>query len=181
MLKTEKAQAGTSLEQTQQMNWRRLLFSLSCLLFVAGALFASDGLWRAHTLKVQSAWPSVEARIGECRIESRHAFARSSGRVNYYTWCNFHYSLNGTQHVAATSTSSTVDPAMIARMRAWIAAHPPGLTQTLRYDPVNPTTISLAGADSDIQTQTSAVEFGVAGAMAFAALVFLLLSRFLRK
>lgn len=169
------------MEQTQRMNWGRLLFSFSCLLFVASALFASEGLWRAHILRTQSAWPSVEARIGECRIETRHAFARSSGRVEYYTWCNFHYSVNGTQHVAATSTSSSVNPEMIARMREWVAAHPSGHTQSIHYDPADPTVISLAGADSDIQTQTSEAKLGAAGAMGLAALAFLLVSYVLRK
>ena len=170
-----------SLEQTQRMNWGRLLFSFSCLLFVASAFFASEGLWRAHIRRIQSAWPSVEARIGECRIESRHAFARSSGRVEYYTWCIFHYSLNGIQHAAATSTSSGVNPEMVARMREWIAAHPPGHTQSIHYDPADPTKISLAGTDSDIQTQTYEAKFGAARAMAFAALAFVLVSYFLKN
>jgi hypothetical protein len=69
----------------------------------------------------------------------------------------------------------------VAAMRNWIARHPPGSRLTIHYDPSNPSNISMAGADSELRTDSPKGRFqlGILGTVS--GLAMLLLSRIASK
>lgn len=87
--------------------------------------------------------------------------------------CAFRYGALGRQYTGETHSHSTDRPALVAAMHDWIAAHPPGSTQPIRYDPTDPRSISLGDADIAFEPDTPehridlAMLFGAGGAAFF--------------
>ena len=168
--------------ERKKTNWTAVLFGISCLLFLLAGLFMLEGIWRAHVRSVQATvWPSVEARIRHCSLETERAFADDGGGLYYRTYCSFAYTVNGVEYISHTRTTSTVKQTMVARMEVWIGAHPRGHLQQVHYDPANPKTISLAGADEEIQTETAEVKKRSGTMLAYTALACLLMAGVLRS
>jgi uncharacterized protein DUF3592 len=133
------------------------LFTWLCGLLAAGA--AAWGTWERHV--VSTAWPEVEAQTAKCQALERY---RSKRTIDLWTMkeaarstsltCAFRYSVLGRQYTGETHSHTTDRPALVAAMHDLIAAHPPGSSQRIRYDPAAPRSISLGDADMVFEPDT---------------------------
>lgn len=167
------------------------------ILLLGGSLFLLDGAWRSYRQYVESTkWPSVEARVTGCSISgSWHSAGSPSSRnvqgESSYIRCTLDYQTGGLVRENTINVGSRIfsSPSgkypflgvTVAAMRNWIARHPPGSTLTVHYDPSNPSNISMAGADSELRTDSPKDRFqlGILGTVS--GLATLLLSRIARK
>jgi Protein of unknown function (DUF3592) len=147
-----------------------------CMLLAAGA--AAWGGYDRHV--VSTAWPEVEAQTVKCKAAEYHGGKR---RIDLWTMkeappstvlaCTFRYGALGRQYTGETRSHSTDRPALVAAMHDWVARHPPGTTQRVRYDPADPQRISLGDADLSFEADTPehridlAVLFGAVGILFF--------------
>ena len=145
-------------------------------LLAAGA--AGWAAWERHV--VGTAWPEVEAQTVKCQAVERY---RSKRTIDLWTMkeaprrtslaCAFRYSALGRQYTGETHSHSSDRPALVAAMHDWVRTHPPGSTQSVRYDPAAPQRISLGDADLAFEPDTPehridlAVLFGAGGALFF--------------
>jgi hypothetical protein len=144
--------------------WLRSMALLGYFVALVGGVFLLDGGWKSYSQYVEyKDWPEVEAHVVKCSIggsafysSSRHAPVESL-RVK----CTFAYT------VGSTARESTVDvgdqitvsqgrvwpPPKVtrAKMEQWIAHHQPGSIQIIHYESSNPSNISLASANNDLQ------------------------------
>jgi Protein of unknown function (DUF3592) len=158
--------------QTQRVNWGRLLFVLSCLTFILSGLFVLDGHSRERRLQTETGWPTVEARIDTCFVGQYRR--RQAGSYLFYVHCSYSYSVNGIAYKSHTSTPRTAQSDMMTRMVEWVHRHPKGQRQVIHYDPGDPSRVSLAGADHEIQAQTAEAKYGAARVMAMCSLALLI-------
>jgi Protein of unknown function (DUF3592) len=167
------------------------------IVLLGGSLFLLDGAWRTYRQYVESTkWPSVEARVAGCSIGgSWHAAGSPSSRniqgESSYVRCTLDYQTGGlvrenTINVGSrifTSPSGKypVSRVTVAAMHDWIARHPAGSTLTVHYDPSDPNNVSMAGADSELRTDSPKDRFqlGILGTVG--GLALLVLSRMARK
>jgi uncharacterized protein DUF3592 len=166
------------------------------ILLLGGSLFLLDGAWRSYRQYVESTkWPSVEARVTGCSISgSWHSAGSPSSRnvqgESSYVHCTLDYQTGGLARENTINVGSRIfsSPSgkypflgvTVAAMRNWIARHPPGSTLTVHYDPSNPSNISMAGADSELRTDSPKDRFqlGILGAVSgFAMLLLLRIAR----
>jgi hypothetical protein len=168
----------------------------SLILLLGGSLFLLDGTWRSYRQYVESTkWPSVEARVIGCSISgSWHSAGSPSSRnvqgESSYVRCTLDYQTGGLARENTINVGSRIfsSPSgkypflgvTVAAMRNWIARHPPGSTLTVHYDPSNPGNISMAGADSELRTDSPKDRFqlGILGTVSgFAMLLLLRIAR----
>jgi hypothetical protein len=166
------------------------------ILLLGGSLFLLDGAWRSYRQYVESTkWPSVEARVTGCSISgSWHSAGSPSSRnvqgESSYVRCTLDYQTGGLAQENTVNVGSRIfsSPSgkypflgvTVAAMRNWIARHPPGSTLTVHYDPSNPGNISMAGADSELRTDSPKDRFqlGILGTVSgFAMLLLLRIAR----
>jgi uncharacterized protein DUF3592 len=157
---------------TRKISWPRLLLTLTCLTFIISGLFAVDGLSRERRLKTETSWPTVEARIQLCSVTQGHGMR--SRETYYYVRCSYSYSVNGVDYKSHTTTTSTTQSDMMTRMVEWVHRHPKGQRQVIHYNPGDPSRVSLAGADHEIQTQTAEAKYGAARVMMMCGLGLLI-------
>ena len=159
------------------------LFLITFLAIFFAAGLEIEGLWRARQERIESqVWPAVTAVVDRCALD-RWAGANSRPSVSYQIRCTFTYSVNGTDYQSRTQTvgqrhssfGSPQDlPPDALRMEAWAKQQKKGSPLVIHYDPANPATISLAGADNAFRTNTAAVSLTAARQVALlAALLFL--------
>lgn len=165
---------------TRKLSWPVLLFSMSCLAIILAGLFVLEGRSRARRLETESGWPTVEARTELCSIIKFHSRMRGQSGDWYYVDCRFSYSVNGQQYRSDTRTTSTgIDvfgrsDELFRRMAEWVHQHRKGQWQVIHYDPADPSRISLAGADHEIEPQTAEVYYGAGRIMAMGGLALLI-------
>lgn len=152
------------------------LFTWLCGLLAAGA--AAWATYERHV--INTAWTEVEAQTVKCKAMEYHRSGRRT--INLWTkeaafntslTCAFRYSVLGRQYTGETHSHSTERAALVAAMHDWVGTHPPGSTQSVRYDPADPQSISLGDADLAFEPDTPehridlAVLFGAGGALFF--------------
>jgi hypothetical protein len=167
------------------------------ILLLGGSLFLLDGAWRSYRQYVESTkWPSVEARVTGCSISgSWHSAGSPSSRnvqgESSYVRCTLDYQTGGLAQENTINVGSRIfsSPSgkypflgvTVAAMRNWIARHPPGSTLTVHYDPSNPGNISMAGADSELRTDSPKDRFQLGMLGTVSGFAMLLLLRIARK
>jgi hypothetical protein len=167
------------------------------ILLLGGSLFLLDGAWRSYRQYVESTkWPSVEARVTGCSISgSWHSAGSPSSRnvqgESSYVRCTLDYQTGGLARENTINVGSRIfsSPSgkypflgvTVAAMRNWIARHPPGSTLTVHYDPSNPGNISMAGADSELRTDSPKDRFQLGMLGTVSGFAMLLLLRIARK
>jgi hypothetical protein len=167
------------------------------ILLLGGSLFLLDGAWRSYRQYVESTkWPSVEARVTGCSISgSWHSAGSPSSRnvqgESSYVRCTLDYQTGGLAQENTVNVGSRIfsSPSgkypflgvTVAAMRNWIARHPPGSTLTVHYDPSNPGNISMAGADSELRTDSPKDRFQLGMLGTVSGFAMLLLLRIARK
>jgi hypothetical protein len=106
------------------------LFAALCTIFVLVATAAEA--WREHA---QLSWPSATASIQHCRVDTyRRSRSGALGERSRIA-CYIQYSVNDNDVQAYIHSSSSSSDATAALMRQWVAAHRPGTSLEIRYDP----------------------------------------------
>ncbi len=150
------------------------------LLLVSSLLFLLDGLHRLHQENIESAWTQTQGQLIHCYVQETYSVMRRRGDY-YRTVCTFRYTVNSEMLESHTKTTATQSLSMVNRMGVRVSQHHNGSLQTIHYNPAQPREISLAGADSEIQTFTAAGQLGNAKGVAIAGVFFVALALVLRK
>lgn len=166
--------------------WRRFVFQVSAVLAALAALctiFASIATiansWQEHE---EAAWPQVAASVINCEI------AQTSSRSRRYNIrCRLKFTANS-QQVRANVYSIDVPPAdalqyppnQIAPFIDWVNAHPSGTPLAVRYNPVQPSKIVLAGDYMPMGELQTANDIKLTAACAVSFLVLFLIARITR-
>ena len=156
----------------RKTSWASLLFTLSLVTFIFSGLFALDGWNRERQLKIETGWPTADATINSCFV-SQYRKVRAGGDF-FYVYCSYSYSVNEVLYKSHTRTTSTTQSDMVALMNGWVHEHHKGQHQVLHYNPADPSQVSLAGADNEIQTQTAEAKYHAGRVVAMFALGLLI-------
>ena len=157
-------------------------------IFLAAGL-QIQGMFQTRQERIESqVWPAVTAVVDGCALDH---YSRSSRRsVTYKIRCRFTYSVDGTDYQSRTQTvgqrrSSFGDPDYLPpeaqQMEAWAQQHKKDSPMLIHYDPANPATISLAGADNAFRTNTSAISLTAARQVGVLAAILFVASLLARK
>jgi hypothetical protein len=149
-------------------NWARFCYSFGVIVAIGGGLFLLDGAWQSYWQHIQSTiWPAVEARVVECTIAGSWSYSGTPNSRNVWgnssqVRCKFDYEVHGIAHESTGSVGSSIFTAerrvypapkvTLTKMRDWMARHPSRSILMIHYNPKDPSDVSLAGADSELQS-----------------------------
>lgn len=129
------------------MDFATILIGLMLVLsYGAGILILSAGIGQIRTGLAARNWPSTDARLEKCEVESRYA---SNTRV-YYVSVKYSYAVTGVCYVGDTLAigyggSSARSPHEAARREVL------GLERfTVRYDPAHPEVSTIFASDNSL-------------------------------
>jgi hypothetical protein len=140
--------AGSRGGRDEMLNWMRLIFVGIGLLVAVGT-----GAWYWHD-RQRSAdaadWPQAQGTVLSSRVESRYSqSSSSSGRSSrssytYLPAVEYSYAVGGREYRSAKvnlgAEESYGDPSWAEE---FVAAHPPGGTVAVRYNPEDPADAAL--------------------------------------
>lgn len=123
-----------------------LIVSMLVLSYGAGILILTAGMRQIHTGLAARNWPSVDARLEQCEVESRHA----SGSRAYHVAVKYSYSIAGVRYVGDTLAigyggSSARRPHEEARQEVLALER-----FTVRYDPAHPEVSTIFASENSL-------------------------------
>jgi hypothetical protein len=110
--------------------------TLCWLVFLAGLGILALGIRAGHRrYQIIEHWPTVQAEVTRSRV----VYASQDKNPRYLTEYNFRYRVDNTPYTATTSVVS----ADYRAAQELVAKHPAGSNKAIRYNPDNPSEISM--------------------------------------